>query len=173
MNAVVIKERLVNVESTSRARPQQSPSLPRSDLALETSTQLPATVRPSQHDAKDQQPVSQKPPLATTNPKPALSNLNGDVAAAHAQTRTLGNEESVSPLSASVRVSGTEAPPITRVLTLHASNTIRYDMERAKEALRERRYDNAIWHLQRVVALDPDNQPARDLLASAYKARAF
>jgi Flp pilus assembly protein TadD len=45
-------------------------------------------------------------------------------------------------------------------------------MKRAKEALRARRYDKAIWHLQRAVALDPDNQVARDLLASAYKAKA-
>jgi hypothetical protein len=124
-----------------------------------------------------QQPVPQTPPLAaavaSTNPKPTSADMSGDVASVHAQAKTLEPGDNVLALSASTPVGGTEAPPARRVLTRHASNMIRYDMERAKEALRDRRYDNAIWHLQRVVALDPNNQVARDLLASAYKARAF
>jgi type II secretory pathway predicted ATPase ExeA len=180
MNAGGTKERLVTVESTSRVRPQQPPSWPKSDQGLKLSIPLAAAVRPSQHNANELQPLPQKPApfaqaIATTQSKTGLGNTNAANAVAstnNAPTKTLETTRKTPPLLASMPVNGTKAPPAKRVLSRQASNTIRYDMKRAKEALRARRYDKAIWHLQRAVALDPDNQVARDLLASAYKAKA-
>jgi Tfp pilus assembly protein PilF len=145
---------------------------------------MAAAVRPSQHDANDQQLIPQKPaPLAqavaTTQSKAGLGNTNdaNDGASTKAQTTTLETTTKTLSLLASIPVTTiplneTKAPPAKRILSRQASNTIRYDMKRAKEALRARRYDKAIWHLQRAVALDPDNQEAHDLLASAHKAKA-
>jgi hypothetical protein len=52
----------------------------------------------------------------------------------------------------------------------HVRNAIIYDINRAEAALRDGRYNNAIWHLERAIALDPDNQVLRDRLSSARRA---
>jgi Flp pilus assembly protein TadD len=65
----------------------------------------------------------------------------------------------------------TVAPAAKSIPNNHIRNTIRYDINRADAALREGRYNNAIWHLERAIALDPDNQVLRDRLSIARKAR--
>ena len=63
------------------------------------------------------------------------------------------------------------APAAKSIPNNHIRNTIRYDINRAEAALRDGRYDNAIWHLERAIALDPDNRVLRDRLSSARRAR--
>jgi Tfp pilus assembly protein PilF len=172
------------VKFASPVRSQQPPSLPKSDRTLKPSIQVAAAVRPSEHNANDLQPIPHKPaPLAhAVAPIQATAGLGiendaNDVSSTHTPTKTLETTRKPLPLLVSIPfaalpVNGTKAPPAKRILSRQASTTIRYDMKRATAALRARRYDNAIWHLQRAVALDPDNQVARDLLASASKAKA-
>jgi type II secretory pathway predicted ATPase ExeA len=58
-----------------------------------------------------------------------------------------------------------------RTLSNYARKTIRYDIDRAMESQRVGRFSNAIWHLQRAVAMDPENEMLRRLLSSAFTAR--
>ena len=168
---------LVSAESTIGGRPQ--PSSPKLSRALESSLQVAAAVTPPSENPGGQQPAPQKQaplaqPPATSPPKTAAGNANGaQVAHTNAQTKSSETSgEAWPPLSSSPVKEKTAASASKSALSRHAINTIRYDIKRANAARRAGRYNNAIWHLERAVALDPDNQESRYLLAAARRAKA-
>jgi general secretion pathway protein A len=170
-NASGTKGWLISAESKNDASQQPQSSSARNSI------QLAAAVRPSENNPDGQKPIPQKaaapvaPPPAAFQPKIVAENANSaEDSHANKQTRSLEIPEETSQLLTSSPVEESKAPPSERVLSRHASNTIRYDLKCAKEALRARRYNNAIWHLNRAAALDPHNQRLRDLLSSARRA---
>jgi len=57
-------------------------------------------------------------------------------------------------------------------LSSQALNSVRYDVKRAQVAQQSGHYDNAIWHLERAIARDPNDPVLRQLLTSARRAKA-
>jgi type II secretory pathway predicted ATPase ExeA/tetratricopeptide (TPR) repeat protein len=53
-----------------------------------------------------------------------------------------------------------------------ALNSVRYDVKRAQVAQQSGHYDNAIWHLERAIARDPNDPVLRQLLTGARRAKA-
>jgi hypothetical protein len=178
MDAGRIKGWLLSAESTNGVRPQPQPLPPKLGQALEHSIQMAAALRPLQANPGGQRPISQKPrllaqPLTTSKSKVAMGKANTvTVSSTTAQTQGLETTRRGLPPLVLIPPGETNAPPLTRALSQHARKTIRYDMNRAEKARRAGRYNNAIWHLERAVALDPDNQVLRGLLSSARTAKA-
>jgi type II secretory pathway predicted ATPase ExeA len=191
------KGRLVSAESTNGARPQLQILFPKLGQAHKQSIPVGAAVPPSQDKPDDQQPrhgisrarttsaaiagsapASQKPTppaqsLATSQSKATMGKANGaNVSPTNVQTKSLETTRGTLPLLALIPVEETKPSPSKRGLNNYAENAIRYDMNLAEKARRTGRYNNAIWHLERAVALDPDNQASRDLLSSAIRAKA-
>jgi type II secretory pathway predicted ATPase ExeA len=173
------KGRLVSLESTPGVRPRPQPLSPKLGQALEHSIQVAtAAVQPLHDNADVQEPIPQKPtplaqPLATSQSKAAMGKVNGaNVSPTNTQIKSLETTREALPPSASSAVEKAKTSPPKKGLSNYAKKTIRYDMNRAAKALRVGRYTNAIWHLERAVALDPDNQVLRDLLSSAQRAKA-
>jgi hypothetical protein len=173
-----VRRRLVAGELMSGGRPQPKPSLPKLSRALENSLQVTAVGTPLSNTGR-QPPVPQKAALlsrspTTSPPKTALGKPNGlQVSPTNAHIKSLETSGKALPALVLTPVEEkTAASAPKSVPNDHVRSTIRYDIDRAEAALRDGRYNNAIWHLERAVTLDPDNQALRDRLSNARRAKA-
>jgi type II secretory pathway predicted ATPase ExeA len=169
--------RLVASESMNGGRPQPQPSSPKLSRAFENSLPVAAIGAPPSKNPGRQPAVPQKAALLAhrptiSPPKAATVKANAaQISAPNAPTKNPETSgEALPPLVLTPVEERTTASAPERVPNNHVRNTIRYDINRAEAALRDGRYNNAIWHLERAIALDPDNQILRDRLSSARRA---
>jgi len=173
-----VRRRLVANVSMNGGLPHPQPSYPELSRARENSLPVaaigaPPSKNPGRRPAVPQKAALLAHPPTISPPKAATVKANAaQISPPNAPTKNPETSgEALPPLVLTPVDERTVAPAAKSIPNNHIRNTIRYDINRADAALREGRYNNAIWHLERAIALDPDNQVLRDRLSIARKAR--